>query len=273
MTSSPSNSYISSMDIRLNNKTALVCGSSTGIGQATAQQLARAGARVILLARNKDKLHKVLATLDNTHHQQHDCLVADFTQPEQLKEVINAFAKANPIHIIINNTGGPAAGWLIDATTDALENGFIQHIKCNQILAQACVPSMQQAGYGRIINIISTSVKAPIDYLGVSNVIRGAVANWAKTLANELGPHGITVNNVLPGFTATGRLDAIILGKSQRSNQSIEQVTEQLKNVVPARRFAHPDEVANAITFLASDKASYINGINLPVDGGRTKSL
>ncbi|MGJ8683419.1 MAG: SDR family oxidoreductase [Nonlabens sp.] len=268
------------MEIQLHNKTALVCGSSAGIGKATAQQFARAGARVILLARNEDKLKEVLETLDNSHQQKHDFLVADFSKPEELRDVVNAFAKpaspagrANPIHILVNNTGGPAAGWLIDAEVSALEAGFTQHIKCNQILAKACFPSMKEAGYGRIINIISTSVKAPIDFLGVSNVIRGAVANWAKTLSNELGPHGITVNNVLPGFTATERLDAIIKGKAQRANHSEAEAAALLKTYVPARRFAEADEVANAITFLASDKASYINGINLPVDGGRTKSL
>ncbi|EAS21059.1 short-chain dehydrogenases/reductases family (SDR) protein [Flavobacteria bacterium BBFL7] len=261
------------MEINLHNKTALVCGSSAGIGKATAQQFASAGARVILLARNEDKLKTVLQTLDQSHGQNHDYLVADFSKPDELSDVINAFAKANPIHILINNTGGPAAGWLIDAEVSALESGFTQHIKCNQILAKACFPSMKEAGYGRIINIISTSVKAPIDFLGVSNVIRGAVANWAKTLSNELGPHGITVNNVLPGFTATERLDAIIKGKAQRANHSEDEAAAIMKSYVPVRRFAEADEVANAITFLASEKASYINGINLPVDGGRTKSL
>ncbi len=261
------------MEITLKGKTALVCGSSAGIGKETAQQFASAGARVVLLARNQDKLNAVLETLDTSHGQSHHTLVADFSQPEQLGDVVNAFAKANPIHILINNTGGPPAGWLLDASVDALQAGFTQHIKCNQILAQACVPHMKEAGYGRIINVISTSVKAPIDFLGVSNVIRGAVANWAKTLSNELGPYGITVNNVLPGFTATERLDAIIKGKAQRANHSEEEASNIMKTYVPARRFAQPEEVANAITFLASDKASYINGINLPVDGGRTKSL
>lgn len=261
------------MNISLINKTALVCGSTAGIGRETAQQFAAAGARVILLARNEDKLKEVLATLDTSHNQRHEFLVADFSNPEQLDVVVSAFAKANPIHILINNTGGPPAGWLLDASVEALDAGFTQHIKCNQILAKVCVPNMKEAGYGRIINVISTSVKAPIDFLGVSNVIRGAVANWAKTLSNELGPHGITVNNVLPGFTATERLDAIIKGKAERANQSEEQAATIMKSYVPARRFAQPEEVANAITFLASDKASYINGINLPVDGGRTKSL
>lgn len=261
------------MEIQFKDKTALVCGSSTGIGMSAAQQLAAAGARVILLARNPNKLQQVLNTLDKTHRDDHTYLVADFSNYNEVDRVVSAFAKANPIHILVNNTGGPAPGHLMDAEVDALESAFTQHIKCNQVLIQACAPGMKDACYGRVINVISTSVKAPIEFLGVSNVIRGAVASWAKTLATELGPHGITVNNVLPGFTATERLDKIIAGKANRAGHSEEEAAQIMKNYVPARRFAQPEEVANAITFLASDKASYINGINLPVDGGRTKSL
>ena len=261
------------MKIDLKDKTALVCGSSTGIGESTARLMAAAGARVVLLARNPNKLQKVLSTLDTTHRDDHTYLVADFSNYKEVDEVVSAFAKANPIHILVNNTGGPAPGYLIDAQVKALEDGFTQHIKCNQVLVKACAPGMKEAGYGRIINIISTSVKAPIEFLGVSNVIRGAVANWAKTLSNELGPYGITVNNVLPGFTATERLDKIIAGKANRAGHSEEQAAEIMKNYVPARRFAQPEEVANAVLFLSSNLAGYINGINLPVDGGRTKSL
>ncbi|ALM21446.1 short-chain dehydrogenase [Nonlabens sp. MIC269] len=261
------------MKIDLKDKTALVCGSSTGIGESTARLMAVAGARVVLLARNPNKLQKVLSTLDTTHRDDHTYLVADFSNYKEVDEVVSAFAKANPIHILVNNTGGPAPGYLIDAEVKALEDGFTQHIKCNQVLVKACAPGMKEAGYGRIINIISTSVKAPIEFLGVSNVIRGAVANWAKTLSNELGPYGITVNNVLPGFTATERLDKIIAGKANRAGHSEEQAAEIMKNYVPARRFAQPEEVANAVLFLSSNLAGYINGINLPVDGGRTKSL
>ena len=132
---------------------------------------------------------------------------------------------------------------------------------------------MKSASYGRIINIISTSVKQPLNGLGVSNTIRGAVANWAKTLANELGQYNITVNNVLPGATNTTRLNSIIENKSKKMNSSVDQVLDNMKNEVPLLRIAEPNEVANAVAFLASPAASYINGINLPVDGGRTKSL
>lgn len=263
------------MEIDLKGKTALVCGSSSGIGRVTAQQFAAAGARVVLLARNANKLQEVLSSLSTQHRNDHTYLVADFSDHVGVDHVVSAFAKAeqNDIHIVINNTGGPPPGNLLDAEVEALETAFTQHIKCAQVIAKACVPGMKRAGYGRIINIISTSVKAPIDFLGVSNVVRGAMASWSKTLSNELGPYGITVNNILPGFTATERLDKIIAGKSSRSGDPEDEVGAAMKGYVPLRRFAQPDEVANAITFLASDKASYINGINLPVDGGRTKSL
>jgi 3-oxoacyl-[acyl-carrier protein] reductase len=261
------------MIIDLKDKTALVCGSSTGIGRETAMQFAQAGARVILLARNPNKLQEVLKELDTSHRDDHTYLVADFSNYKEVSDVVSAFAKANTIHIIVNNTGGPAPGLLLDAEVDAFEQAFTQHVKCNQVILQACAPGMKEAGYGRVINVISTSVKAPIEFLGVSNVTRGAVASWAKTLATELGSFGITVNNVLPGFTATDRLDKIITGKAKRAGQTDDDAAAVMKSHVPARRFATPDEVANAITFLASDKASYINGINLPVDGGRTKSL
>ncbi|WP_124980306.1 SDR family oxidoreductase [Nonlabens xiamenensis] len=261
------------MEINLKDKTALVCGSSTGIGKSTALAFAASGARVILLARNPNKLQEVLNELDRSHRHDHTYLVADFNDVNEVESVVTAFAKANPIHILVNNTGGPPPGHLIEAEVESLQKGFDQHVKCNQVLLKACLEGMKRSGYGRVINVISTSVKAPIEFLGVSNVIRGAVASWSKTLATELGPHGITVNNVLPGFTATDRLDKIVTGKATRSGHSEEDAAQAMKNSVPARRFAEPEEIAHAILFLASPLAGYINGINLPVDGGRTKSL
>ena len=190
-----------------------------------------------------------------------------------LKETIIEATHLTSYHILINNTGGPKGGPIFSAEVNEFTQAFSNHLVCNQILVQNVVPGMKEAGYGRIINIISTSVKQPIDGLGVSNTIRGAVASWSKTLANELGPFGITVNNVLPGFTATDRLEDIIGNAAKRFGGSEEEASKFMKNLVPARRFAEPSEIANAVAFLASEAASYINGINLPVDGGRTKSL
>mgnify|MGYP001129674310 CR=1 FL=1 len=258
------------MNLQLKNKNALVCGSTQGIGKATAILLAEEGANVTLLARNKEKLQSVVAELPN-HNQKHNYLVADFSKPKELKQVLEA--SVLQFHILINNSGGPAGGPIFNAKIEEFENAFTQHLKCNHILVQSLVPFMKTQCFGRIINVISTSVKQPLDGLGVSNTIRGAVANWSKTLANELGEHGITVNNVLPGATNTERLHQIIKNKAAKTGLSIEEVSKNMMNASPAKRFAKPEEIANAIVFLASEQASYINGINVPVDGGRTKSL
>lgn len=260
------------MDLKLNNKYALVCGSTAGIGKATAIALASEGTKVTLVARNEDKLKQVIAELPNSRN--HSYIVADFSNPEELQHKVADFiSKNHGFHILVNNTGGPAGGPVFSAKIEEFEKAFTQHLKCNHVLAQTVVPFMKKEGYGRIINIISTSVKQPLDGLGVSNTIRGAVANWSKTLANELGQFGITVNNVLPGATDTDRLAEIIKNNSAKSGHSEEESTNAMKSGVPAKRFAKPEELAYAVTFLASACASYINGINLPVDGGRTKSL
>lgn len=261
------------MNLDLTNKNALVCGSTAGIGKATAILLAKLGATITLFARDESKLKETLIELPHEKGQKHNYYVADFTNPQQVKDKVNIAASNKTIHILINNTGGPKGGPIFSAATEEFEKAFSMHVICNQILVQAVVPGMKNADYGRIINIISTSVKQPIDNLGVSNTIRGAVASWSKTLANELGQYGITVNNVLPGFTATDRLEDIVGNAAKRTNKTEQEASEFMKNLVPAKRFAQPGEIASAVAFLASEAASYINGVNLPVDGGRTKSL
>lgn len=258
------------MNLELQNKNALVCGSTQGIGKATAILLAEEGVNVTLLARNEEKLKAVLNELPN-QNLEHNYLVADFSNPQELKNILESSSKK--FHILVNNTGGPAGGPIFDAHIDEFSKAFTMHLQCNHVLAQYVVPFMKNEQYGRIINVISTSVKQPLDGLGVSNTIRGAVANWSKTMANELGQFGITVNNVLPGATSTERLNEILKNKSNKTGLDIEIVTKNMQNATPAKRFAKPEEIANAIVFLASSKASYINGINVPVDGGRTKSL
>lgn len=262
------------MDLKIKDKRAIVCGSTQGIGKAIALELAILGASVTLIARNEEKLKKTCSQLPANNGQQHDYLVADFDEPERLKTVIEQYlVNKQDIHILINNTGGPAGGKVIDAKIDEFEAAFRRHLVCNQILSQAVTPLMKQAGYGRIINVISTSVKAPLPGLGVSNTIRGAVANWAKTLANELAPYGITVNNVLPGATSTVRLESIIRSKAEKTDITEEDVMKAMKKEIPAGRFATPEEVAAAAAFLATPAAAYITGINLPVDGGRLSCL
>jgi 3-oxoacyl-[acyl-carrier protein] reductase len=262
------------MEISLQNKVALVSGSTQGIGKAAAEILAKSGASVVLLARNEAKLKDVCSQLDTSKGQKHDYLVADFSNPTGLQKVIRAWvSKGNHADILINNTGGPKGGAIADAPIEEFLSAFNQHLICNHILVQALLPKMKENRYGKIINVISTSVKQPLPQLGVSNTIRGAVGNWSKTLANELGPYNITVNNVLPGATNTERLKSIAENKSTLSAESIEGIFSSMAQESPMKRIAEPEEIAQAILFLASPMSSYVNGINIPVDGGRTKSL
>ncbi len=262
------------MRIDLQGKHALVGGASRGIGRAIAESLAECGASVTLMARNGELLAEVCDGLARYGEQAHDYIAVDFDQPEELRRAVSArFGVGGTVHVLINNTGGPPGGPAFAADIAEFETAFKRHLICNQILAQVCIPTMRAARYGRIINIISTSVKQPIPGLGVSNTIRGAVANWAKTLASELGPDGITVNNILPGATATDRLESIMNKKADKLGMSYEDVSAATRREIPAQRFAEAWEIAAAAAFLASPLASYINGINVPVDGGRTASL
>lgn len=263
------------MNLDLIGKNAIVCGSTQGIGKAVAIELAQMGANIILIARNESKLNEVKQELDTSKGQEHHYIKADFSVPSHLKLVVEEYININEvnINILVNNTGGPAGGPIEDAKTDEFLHAFSNHLICNHILVQAVKDGMKNSGYGRIINIISTSVKQPLNGLGVSNTVRGAVANWSKTMANELGAFGITVNNVLPGATNTIRLKSIMENKSQKTGKSVEEILMGMENEVPMKRIAQPEEVAYAVAFLASPSASYINGVNVPVDGGRTKSL
>ena len=259
------------MELSLKNKNAIVCGSSQGIGEASAIELAKLGANITLIARNESKLLDVLNHLDKSQGQVHSFICIDFSNTEKLKEEVNLLK--GTYHILVNNTGGPAGGPIADANTQSFEDAFRMHLVNNQILVQKVMQGMKKAGFGRIINIISTSVKAPIPGLGVSNTIRAAVASWAKTLSLELGPYGITVNNVLPGFTNTNRLKSLIAKKAEVQGKKVKEIEQAMKLDIPAGRFGNADEIASAVAFLCSPAASYINGINLPVDVGRTTSL
>lgn len=264
------------MIISLKNKNAVVCGSTQGIGKAIAVEFAKSGANVTLVARDEAKLMEVQSELTSVSekNQKHSYIVVDFDHSDKLIEAIENYTKNNPpIHILVNNTGGPNPGKAIDAEIDDFFCAFNRHLVANQILVRTFAEGMKKEKYGRIINIISTSVKQPIPGLGVSNTIRGAVASWSKTLAGELAPFGITVNNVLPGATHTQRLTSIIENKSKKLSKSEDDVKAEMLNEIPAKRFGMAEELAYAVTFLASENAAYITGINLPIDGGRTLSL
>lgn len=262
------------MDLDLRGQNAIVGGSTKGIGFSVAKELALLGANVILMARNEESLKNCLHLLSNNGKQKHDYIVADFAELEQVENALIKFnLKKINIHIIVNNTGGPPAGPIVSANMEEFKSAFNNHLLCNHLIVKNFIDGMKKNNYGRIINIISTSVKIPLNGLGVSNTIRAAVANWSKTLANELASFGITVNNVLPGATATGRLHTIIKNKAEKSGHSIQQIEGEMQSEIPIKRFGDPSEIANAVAFLASPAASYITGINLPVDGGRTGSL
>lgn len=262
------------VNLDLSGKHALVGGASQGIGAAAARALAELGANVTLVARSENLLKDVLAQLATGSGQQHGYLCADFDQPQVLKATLEGWLKQHaPVHILINNSGGPPGGPAHAAGLDEYQRAFSRLLLSGQVLVQALWPGMKASGYGRIINVISTSVKEPIKGLGVSNSTRWAVAGWAKTLATELGPYGITVNNILPGFTRTGRIASLFKARAEKEQRSVADIEADARALIPLGRFAEPEETAAAIAFLASPAASYINGINLPVDGGRTQSL
>jgi 3-oxoacyl-[acyl-carrier protein] reductase len=262
------------MNLDLTGKRALVCGSSAGIGRACAAELAAQGAHVTLAARDRAKLQGVLDALPRPKGQPHDLLVADFARPEDVRQAVAASADpSRPWHILVNNTGGPPAGATLDAFPEQLVAAFNAQLVTAHVLAQLLVPGMKAASYGRIINITSTSVKQPIANLAISNIVRPAVAAWAKCLSQDLGPFGITVNNVLPGYTSTERLGSLMENRAKARGVPAEAIAKEWIATIPAARLGTPEDLAAAVAFLASPAAGYINGINLPVDGGRLGTL
>ena len=261
------------MNLDLTGKNALVCGGSFSNTTAAAIELSRLGASVTLLARNADALHDTLHSLQHAEGQDHDFIIADTSHHVDLHQKITGLAAQKRIHIVVNNAGGPQAGPLLGADIVAFRQAFDQHLLAYHMIAQILVPGMKEVAWGRIINIISTSVKVPLHGLGVSNTLRAAVGNWSKTLANELAPFHITVNNVLPGATETERLNAIVSNKATRQGKTQEDIRKEMLDEIPMGRFGKPEEIAAAVAFLASPAAGYITGTQITVDGGRTGVL
>lgn len=261
------------MNLSLEGKRALVCGGSQGIGRAVAEELALMGASCILMARNAEVLEEAALHLDTSLRQQHAVRAVDFSDRPAVFRVVEELLAEGPIEILINNNGGPPAGPLLGAGEEAFLAAYGGHVLLAQGLVQRLLPGMKETGFGRVVNIISTSVRIPLANLGVSNTTRGAMASWAKTLAGEVAPFGITVNSVLPGFTSTGRLDALmdhIAGSEGRDRGDVER---GMVATVPMGRFGTPAEVAALAAFYATPAAAYITGTAVQVDGGRTGSI
>jgi 3-oxoacyl-[acyl-carrier protein] reductase len=266
------------MNIDLSGKRALVCGASSGIGRACAVELASLGASVTLVARDAARLQAAVSDLSVGHRQSHAWLAMDTSDPAGVAarmsdHLAQQASGAAPYHILINNTGGPPGGAMADATAAQLTAAFNSLLVSAHLITQSLLPGMKQAGYGRIINISSTSVKQPIPGLGLSNAVRAAVSNWGKTLSQEVGKFGITVNSVLPGYTDTDRLAELFRGRSAKSGQSVDSIRSEAVGMIPAGRLGRAEEIAAAVAFLASPAASYVNGVQLPVDGGRLGCL
>lgn len=261
------------MDIGLQGRTALICGASQGLGRSIALEMARSGASCLLLARNEQRLLETLSELPQLPGQQHRLLVQDLSRNQELQENLGSWLEGTAVHILVTNSGGPASGPLLDAPDEAFRTAFEQQVLASQFLARSLVPFMREARFGRIINVLSTSVRTPLRHLGVSNTVRWAAASWAKTLATELAPYGITVNNILPGSTRTARLEYLMRSQAERQHRSVEEVEREWLREIPAGRFGKPEEIAALAAFLASPAAAYITGTSIQVDGGKTPSM
>lgn len=261
-------------NFQLFGKKALVLGGSQGLGFAVAKALASAGATVIIASRNEAKLANAVKALSCKENQHHDFLVIDTTQlVNSKKSIIQLLDKVNGIDILINNTGGPAPKSILSTSLEDLQEGFTSHLLHAHQTSLLLLPHMQKNGFGRIVNILSTSIKEPIDLLGVSNSIRAAVANWAKTLSREVAKEGVTVNNILPGYTDTERVGVIFEKRAKEQSVAVETIKADLEKTIPVGRMGKVEEFAAAVLFLCTPAASYINGVNLPVDGGAIRSL
>lgn len=261
------------MDIDLKGKKALVGGSSGGIGRAIALQLAKSGASVTLMSRNEDKLEGIVADLPIAQGQSHQYLVVDFNDFEVYKKIISTYFEHNTVDILVNNTQGPAAGNTLEKNVSDYQEAFNLLFKTVVFTSELALKHMQQKQWGRIINVASVSVREPLSYLALSNTIRAAVVTWAKSLATDVGPYNITVNSVLTGYFDTDRIAQLNAKKAEQLGISKGEVRSEMESRVPLRRIGKPEEYGYLVAFLASDRAAYITGTSIPIDGGLLKSL
>jgi 3-oxoacyl-[acyl-carrier protein] reductase len=259
--------------LSLSGRHALVCGASSGIGRETARTLAGLGSSLTILARSGDRLTALADELQTLGAPQVHVLAADLEELDTLQTGIDgALRQCGDIHVLVHNTGGPPGGALLEADPAALEKAFRRHVLSAQLLVRALLPGMRRASWGRIVNVLSTSVREPIPNLGVSNTIRAAMAGWAKTLSGEL-PAGITINNVLPGFTATDRLQSLAQQTAERTGRTRQDVLTDWVQTIPEGRLGQASEIAAVIAFLATPAAAYVRGQSIAADGGRLRSI
>ncbi len=261
------------MNISLKHKKALIGGSSSGIGKAIAEQLAESGATVTLMARNGDKLKSILSKLPTADGQKHQYLLVDFNDFEGYKNVISTYFENNTVDILINNTQGPSGGGALEKGVNDYQDAFDLLFKTVVFTSELALKQMRKNEWGRIINVASISVKEPLSYLVLSNSIRAAVTTWAKTLASDVGKYGITVNNVLTGYFDTDRITQLNTKKAEKMGVAPEEVLKEMEARVPVGRIGDPKEYGHLVAFLASEKAAYITGTNIPIDGGLLKSV
>ncbi len=259
-------------NMALHDRHALVCGASAGIGRAAALALARMGATITVLARREARLQDLASELLGAGSPRAEILVADMDDRESLLPKVQGLLSRSVVHILINNSGGPPPGRLLDAAEEDFLAAFGRHVLSAHLLVKAVLPGMKKAGWGRIINIISLSVREPIPNLGVSNTVRGAMASWAKSMAAEFPP-GVTINNVLPGYTDTERLRTLKESIAAGRGVSAGLVESEWVSSIPEGRLGNPEELGSVIAFLASPAASYVRGASIPVDGGRLRCI
>ena len=261
------------MEIDLTGKFALVGGGTNGIGKATAIRLAASGASVCIMARNKSKLEKVVNELDRSRNQKHKFLEVDFSNYNLFSKSIKYFFETNHIDILVNNTQGPEGGSALEKSIDDYQSAFDLLFKCAVKTSLLALTNMKDKKWGRIINVASISVKEPLNYLVLSNSLRSALVTWSKTLSVDIAKFNITINNVLTGYFNTERLKQLNSKKAEKLGINISKIEDKIKDTIPMKRFGNPEEYANLVCFLASEKSDYITGINIPIDGGFLKSL
>ena len=261
------------MEIDLTGKFALVGGTTDGIGKAIATRLAASGASVCIMARNKSKLEKVVNELDRSRNQKHKFLEVDFSNYNLFSKSIKYFFETNHIDILVNNTQGPEGGSALEKSIDDYQSAFDLLFKCAVKTSLLALTNMKDKKWGRIINVASISVKEPLNYLVLSNSLRSALVTWSKTLSVDIAKFNITINNVLTGYFNTERLKQLNSKKAEKLGINISKIEDKIKDTIPMKRFGNPEEYANLVCFLASEKSDYITGINIPIDGGYMKSL